>query len=124
MITWAWWNRSLAAALVLLMSVQAANVRYSARTEAGLIPPRSSIALQQYLGAPAAVAYDASGVLYYATSSQVWRLNSDGSATAIAPAVSFASIAALALDANKNLYIADSQANVIRKVTPVGTVSV
>src|SRR5437016_11978677 len=116
MITWAWWNKPLAAA-VLLLTAQAAGVRYSARTEAGIIPPPSSIALQQYLSAPVAVAYDASGVLYYATPSQVWRLNSDGSATAIASAISFSNIAALALDANKNLYIADSQANVIRKVT-------
>jgi trimeric autotransporter adhesin len=126
--------------LLFLPLLAAGSIRYLARTEAGYIPPVTSVALQQYLTAPAAVAYDPAGNLYYATPMQVWRWNADGSASLIAGAVSvgtgqsggdggpavsalFVNITALAADAHQNIYIADSQGCAIRRVAPDGSIS-
>src|SRR5438270_11520719 len=121
--------------LAILSAVAAP--RYRMQAEAGYLPGASTIALQQYLTTPAAVAYDAQGALYYATPDQVWRWNSDKTAKLIAgngspvaaaveggpaTAASFGGIAALAVDSQGNLYIADRPGNVIRKVTPDGTI--
>ena len=53
---------------------QSAAVRYVIDTEAGYVPPDSSLALAQYLDSPAAVAYDARNTLYFVTLNRIWRL--------------------------------------------------
>src|SRR5580704_9710289 len=126
-------------ALLLIVPLHAATPHYSICTEAGYIPPPNPVALKQYISQPLAAAYDPHGVLYYANSFQVWRLNADGSDSPIAgtgipsmqsagdggPAIAavFLGIAGIAIDAQGNLFILDAPAYVIRKVTPDGKIT-
>lgn len=119
-----------------LISAQAAAPDYFVTREAGSAAQVSTpVALNQPPRA-AGAAYDHNGVLYYALSGQIFRLNADGTDTPIAGSLSssakFAE-AELALDAplhifdfkfdnSGNLYIADSTSMAIYKVSPDGTI--
>ena len=137
---WHLWIIPAFAAVLLApwLLAQPAPVHYVIDTEAGYVPPDTSVALAQYLDSPAAVAYDARNTLYFATQNRIWRLNSDGTITLIAGSASatagesngdggpatqatFSYITALAFDAAQNLYIADNYR--IRHIAVDGTIT-
>jgi len=63
---------------------QSAVPHYVVDTEAGYVPADTRVARAQYLDSPAAVAYDAAGTLYVASSNKIWHLKSDGTITLVA----------------------------------------
>lgn len=115
----------------------AAPPHYFVTTTAGMVPSADNpIAKKQYLDRPAAAAYDARGVLYYADATRVWRLNPDGTDTQVAGSIkptniqtgpalnvdfSDPGITAMAFDAQGDLYIA---AGALYKMTPDQQVTV
>jgi len=120
------------------LSLQGAAAHYFLTTIAGYVPPVTElIALKQ---APIAriVRYDAKGNLYYASNSNIWRLNADGTETLIAgspsltaifqegePAIDdpLSSINDFTFDSLGNLFLSDAVAYKVYKITPAGIVS-
>lgn len=104
-------------------------------------PAAVPIALNQYLGEVSAIACSALGVVYYATDTQVFRLNADGTDTLIAGSSStggtfvpgeaavnafLPAIIGLAFDPQQqNLYIVENGGNCVFKVSlEDGTISI
>lgn len=98
---------------------------YVTTVAAGFVPwDQNPVSKHQFLN-PTAVAYDAQGVLYYTDGDVVWRLNSDGSNTVLVQIPgAFAYITVLAIDSNRNLYMADLDNSVVWKATATGALSV
>lgn len=103
------------------------------------LPMNGSLAIEQAIGGPASVVSDANGGFYVAIRSEnrIYRIMADGRINLIAgngipgfsgdegPAIAAQLFhpAGVALDTADNLYIADSDNNRIRKVTPGGVIS-
>jgi uncharacterized protein (TIGR03437 family) len=131
--------RALATAIFLSAALYADPAGFVIATAAGYTPADTALALQQHLVQPIVVAYDPRGNLYYGTAHQVWRLNSDSTATLIAgtgssdathpgdggpaTAASLVLVDGLAIDASANVYISDFGIYEIRKVTPAGIIT-
>src|ERR1044072_1573591 len=80
----------------------------------------------QVFSDPFGIAVAKDGTIYVAdagASNQIRKLSPDGSVTTFTNANDFDTPSALALDANGNLYVADTSNNRVRKVTPQGEVS-
>src|ERR1051326_9108575 len=81
----------------------------------------------QVFSDPFGIAVAKDGTIYVAdagASNQIRKLSPDGSVTMLTNGANdFDTPSALALDANGNLYVADTSNNRVRKVTPQGEVS-
>lgn len=123
--------------LLLLLSARALAQQYVISTVAGGAPPPTpSLALAAAIGSPQAVATDAPGNLYFAGHNVVLKVDTSGMLTRVAgnasggysgdggPATDaqLNAPSALAVDPTANLYIADTNNNVIRMVTPDGMI--
>ncbi|HTR36674.1 MAG TPA: hypothetical protein VMH80_12270 [Bryobacteraceae bacterium] len=126
---------SLIVSLAGMDSLRAAPPKYFVTTLAGMVPPLANpIATKQYLDDPSAVAYDPKGDLYYATQTQIWRLNADGTDTPIAGGgksrsttaggnpfdVAFTAISSIVFDSQGDLFVVDGD---IFKLTSEGEIS-
>jgi uncharacterized protein (TIGR03437 family) len=126
----------------LLMSTLALTAHaapsYFLTTFAGYFPPLGApLALNQPPLRLGQVVYDSHGVLYYADSLRIWRLNADGTETHIAgsyspgsqyqeggPAINttFQDIVGFVIDSQENIYIAENFYQKVYKVTPDGAI--
>ena len=80
------------------------------------------------LSSPRDIALDAASNLYVAAGARIARITQTGEVTTLVPSgvdkSPFVVASALARDAEGNLYVADIWGNVVRKVTPAGSVSI
>lgn len=122
----------------VVLSAAAAPQQYVVSTVAGgAPPPLTRVAAQALVELVAGVAADSSGNVYFSAENCVFKIDSTGEMTRIAgngrlgysgdggPATSaqLSMPGGLALDAQGNLYIADSGNEVIRRVTPAGVIA-
>jgi sugar lactone lactonase YvrE len=125
-------KKSLGIALALLAVCGAARAQYLITTVAGGgLPPTAAPATASALPQPQGIVVDGSGNAYFAAANCVFKVDASGVLTRVAggqqagyagdngPAVNalLAGPEGLALDGAGNLYIADTDNNVIRKVT-------
>jgi sugar lactone lactonase YvrE len=103
----------------------------------GGIPVNGGLAVTQNFQYPAGVISDGEGGFYFTSDSKVYRVTADGILTVIAgketpgfrgdggpaTAAQLSEPHGLALDRDRNLFIADENNGRIRKVTPAGTIS-
>lgn len=126
-------------ALTLLAGLwPAAAQQYTIATIAGGAPPATPVsALSTSIGGPRHLAVDASGNLYFSSLNSVFKINASGVLTLVAgnsrpgytgdggpaTAATLNGPEGIAVDSSGNVYIADSNNNVIRMVTPAGVIS-
>src|SRR5580704_17985710 len=85
----------------------------------GSPPPTPSPALATPIGESDGMVTDPQGNLYFTARRSVFRMDSNGIVTLVAGGPgTFAGPTAIARDAAGNLYVADTAASVIRKVSP------
>ena|ERR1700676_551907 len=124
--------------VLLLVSVAALAQQYTISTIAGGAPPPTpSPAITAAIGSPQGIAVDASGNVYFTGHNVVLEVDTNGVLTRVAgnaqggysgdggPATDaqLNAPSALAMDSGGNLYIADTNNNVIRQVTPDGVIT-
>ncbi len=125
-------------ALGLVLSGSAFAQQYTISTFAGGSPPSTPVAASgTAIGLPLRSAIDGAGNLYFGSSNSVFKMDTTGVLTLIAgtsragysgdggpaTAAELNVPQGVALDKSGNIYIADSANNVIRMVTPDGTIS-
>ena len=110
--------------------------QYIISTVAGGAAPPPSAALAASIGDPTRIAADTSGNIYFSSLHSVFKVTPSGAMSRVAgngrpgnsgdggpaTAAQLNFPMGLAFDAAGNLYIADRDANVVRKVTPSGTI--
>src|SRR5947207_2608811 len=121
--------------VLLLLSARALAQQYVISTVAGGAPPPTPTpALAAAIGSPQGIATDASGNVYFIGHNVVLKIDASGMLTRVAgnarggytgdggPAIDaqLNAPSALTVDPMGNLYIADTNNNVIRMVTPDG----
>jgi uncharacterized protein (TIGR03437 family) len=132
-------NTRILASFALFFTVISANAaQYVISTFAGgAIPPSPVDALSATIGYPSDLVRDSSGNLYFSSLNCVFKLDTKGVVTRIAgtgagaysgdggPAASARLWApeGLALDGSGNLYVADTNNNRIRRITPQGIIA-
>jgi sugar lactone lactonase YvrE len=133
-------NLLLSSAAFALMSVNASAATSDITTFAGpSLPTSGSMATTQTIGVPEGLAADGAGGFYVSSSTQnrIYHVDAGGTLTVIAgngssgsggnggPAIAaqFNFIHGLAADRSGNLFVADTNNNCIRKITPNGVVT-
>src|SRR5690349_14642842 len=111
---------------------------YVISTIAGGVPPATPAPAQESsIGDPPRVAVDAAGNVYFGSVHSVFKVDRAGTLSRIAgtgrwgntgdggPAINaqLANPAGIALDVSGNIYVADKDANVVRKIAPTGEIS-
>jgi sugar lactone lactonase YvrE len=124
--------------LLLFASVAAFSQQYSISTIAGGgVPPTPSIAVTAAIGSPQGIAVDAAGNVYFTAHNIVLEVDTNGILTRVAGNsisgysgdggtaidAQLNAPSALAMDSDGNLYIADTNNNVIRRITPEGVIT-
>lgn len=111
--------------------------QYVISTVAGGVPPASGPAVNTSIGLPSAVVTDPAGSVYFSSLNCVFKVDSSGALTRIAgnsrpgysgdggpaTAAQLHRPAGLAMDNAGNLFIADSENNRIRRVSPGGIIA-